>query len=37
MSTEPSDDHFITLLLANQSRVCRFLFNLVPRRDLSWN
>ena len=33
MSTEPSDDHFMTLLLANQSRVYRFLFTLVPRRE----
>ena len=37
MTTEPPDDRFITLLLANQSRVYRFLFTLVPRRDLSWN
>jgi len=28
MTTEPSDDRFITLLLANQSRVFRFLFTL---------
>jgi len=33
MTTEPSDDRFITLLLANQSRVFRFLFTLVPRRE----
>ncbi len=33
MSTEPPDDRFITLLLANQSRVYRFLFTLVPRRE----
>ena len=33
MTTEPPDDRFITLLLANQSRVYRFLFTLVPRRE----
>jgi RNA polymerase sigma-70 factor (ECF subfamily) len=33
MTTEPPDDRFITLLLANQSRVFRFLFTLVPRRE----
>jgi len=37
MSTEPSDDRFITPLLASQSRAYRFLFAIVPRRDLSWN
>jgi RNA polymerase sigma-70 factor (ECF subfamily) len=33
LNTEQSDDHFIALLLANQSRVYRFLFTLVPRRE----
>jgi len=33
MTTEPSDNDFIALLLANQSRVYRFLFTLVPRRE----
>jgi DNA-directed RNA polymerase specialized sigma24 family protein len=33
MPTEPPDDRFITLLLANQSRVYRFLFTLVPRHE----
>jgi len=33
MSTEPSDDRFITPLLASQSRVYRFVFTLVPRRE----
>ena len=33
MTAEPPDDRFITLLLANQSRVYRFLFTLVPRRE----
>ena len=33
MTTEQSDNRFITLLLANQSRVYRFLFTLVPRRE----
>jgi len=33
MTTEPPDDRFITVLLANQSRVYRFLFTLVPRRE----
>jgi len=37
MSTEPSDDRFITPLLASQSRGCRFLFTLALGRDLSWN
>jgi len=33
MATEPSDNRFITLLLANQSSVYRFLFTLVPRHE----
>ncbi|MCL4207276.1 MAG: sigma-70 family RNA polymerase sigma factor [Pirellulaceae bacterium] len=33
MPTEPTDDRFITVLLANQSRVYRFLFTFVPRRE----
>jgi DNA-directed RNA polymerase specialized sigma24 family protein len=33
MTSELSDDDFITLLLANQSRVYRFLFTLVPGRE----
>jgi len=33
MNTEQSDNRFITLLLASQSRVYRFLFTLVPRRE----
>ena len=33
MNTEQSDNRFIALLLANQSRVYRFLFTLVPRRE----
>ena len=33
MTIELSDNDFIALLLANQSRVYRFLFTLVPRRE----
>lgn len=33
MTSELSDDRFIALLLAKQSRVYRFLFTLVPRRE----
>jgi len=33
MNTEQPDNRFIALLLANQSRVYRFLFTLVPRRE----
>jgi RNA polymerase sigma-70 factor (ECF subfamily) len=33
MSTQLSDNDFIALLLANQSRVYRFLFTLVPWRE----
>jgi RNA polymerase sigma-70 factor (ECF subfamily) len=33
MSTESSNNDFVALLLANQSRVYRFLFSLVPWRE----
>lgn len=33
MTTEQTDNRFIALLLANQSRVYRFLFTLVPWRE----
>lgn len=33
MTIELSDNHFIALLLAHQSRVYRFLFTLVPQRE----